>query len=68
MPRHNRPIRIALPTLSDQAAVDILDFLYAAIECFESSYYVQLRRYYNERSRHHRSRPEPALGEDDVPF
>ena len=68
MPRHNRPSRIALPTLSDQAAVDILEFLYAAIECFESSYYVQLRRYHDERSRYNRRRPEPPLGDDDVPF
>ena len=73
MKRHSRPIRIALrialPPLSDQGVVDILEFLHEAIECFESRYFVQIRSYYDERSRHNRRSPPPLpVGTDDDPF
>lgn len=73
MKHHSRPIRIALridlPPLSDQGVVDILEFLHEAVESFESRYFVQIRRYYNERSQHKPRCPEPpTVGPDDVPF
>ena len=73
MKHKSRPIRIALrialPPLSDQGVVDMLEFLHEAVECFESRYYAQISRYYNERSRHNRRCPEPSpVGPDDDPF
>ncbi len=69
MTRHTRPIRIALAPLSDQAAVDILEFLHHAVQCFESGYFSQIQRYYFERSEHQLHQPDPPpCSEDDVPF
>ncbi len=69
MTHRTRPIRIALAPLSDQAAVDILEFLHNAVECFESRYFDQINRYYFERSEHQMRRPAPPpCAEDDVPF
>jgi len=36
------------PRLSDQAAVEILDFLYAFLTDFESAYADQIRRHYQD--------------------
>ncbi|MDO9011483.1 MAG: hypothetical protein Q7U78_06690 [Gallionella sp.] len=44
---------IPLPRLSDKAAVEILDFLQVFTNDFENRYSNQIRRYYDERSRHH---------------
>ena len=68
MTHRTRPIRIALPPLSDQAAVDILEFLHNAVACFESRYFGQIQRYYFERSEHQMSQPDPPPWDDDVPF
>ena len=73
MKHRSRPIRIALrislPPLSDQGVVDILEFLQEAVECFETRNFVQIRRYYNELSRHNRRGPAtPPIGPDDDPF
>lgn len=68
MPHHTRPIRIALPPLSDQAAADILEFLHSAVECFESRYFDQVRRYYNERAERKMCDADPPPWDDDVPF
>jgi len=69
MTHRTRPIRIALPPLSDQAAVDILEFLHNAVECFESRYFDQIHRYYFERSEHQMAQPDPPpCSDDDVPF
>ena len=43
---------IQLPKLSDKAAVEILDFLQVVTNDFENRYSNQIRRYYDERSRH----------------
>jgi hypothetical protein len=43
---------IRLPKLSDKAAVEILDFLQVVTNDFENRYSNQIRRYYDERSRH----------------
>ena len=51
---HSDPIYpcIQLPKLSDKAAVEILDFLQVLTNDFENRYSNQIRRYYDERSRH----------------
>ena len=59
MTHRTRPIRIALPPLSDQAAVDILEFLHSAVECFESRYFDQIQRYYADRSERQMCQPDP---------
>ena len=68
MTHRTRPIRIALPPLSDQAAVDILEFLHDAVARFESRYFHQIHRYYAHRAEHQTRPPDPRPWEDDVPF
>ncbi|MCY7308861.1 MAG: hypothetical protein LH632_22560 [Rhodoferax sp.] len=68
MTHRTRPIRIALPPLSDQAVVDILEFLHNAVACFESRYFHQLHRYYANRSKREMCQPDPPPSDDDVPF
>lgn len=43
---------IQLPKLSDKTAVEILDFLQVFTNDFENRYSNQIRRYYDEHSRH----------------
>jgi ABC-type Zn2+ transport system substrate-binding protein/surface adhesin len=40
------------PEISDQAAHDILGFLYELITAFENKYYAQLNRYDQQREDH----------------
>jgi hypothetical protein len=68
MTHRTRPIRIALPPLSDQAAVDILEFLHDAVARFESRYFHQIHRYYTDRAEHQMRPPRPRPWDDDVPF
>ena len=64
------PVKIRLPPLSDEAAVEIRDFLYDFIERFESHYSAQIRRFYHGRSAHSivQHHPPPHVPEDDPPF
>ncbi len=39
-----------MPPLSDDAVIEILDFLYQIIHRFESQYFDQIHRYYHEQS------------------
>jgi hypothetical protein len=56
-----------MPPLSDEAAVEILDFLHVFMTEFENRYASQIRRYYEERSRY--NRVQHASGETgDPPF
>jgi hypothetical protein len=59
---------IPLRTLSDEAAVEILDFLQVFMTDFEIRYADQIRRYYDERSRHNIVRINPTLATGDPPF
>ena len=43
-------VKIRLPPLSDEAAVEIRDFLYDFIECFESHYGAKIHRFYRDLS------------------
>ncbi len=54
------------PELSDEAASEMLDFLYGFITAFENHYATQLRRYHQPIEP-----PEPDLFEgfdDEIPF
>ena len=70
MRRKSCPVKIRLPPLSDEAAVEIRDVLYDFIERFESHYSAQIRRFYHERSAHNivQHHPLPRAPEDDPPF
>lgn len=57
-----------LRPLSDEAAVEILDFLQVFMADFESRYSDQIRRYYDERSRHNIAPPTFFADIDDPPF
>ena len=57
-----------LPPLSDEAAVTVLEFLQRFTECFESQYYGEIHRYYEERSQTNRKTDDPPPIADDPPF
>jgi len=59
---------IPLPHLSDKAAVEILDFLQVVTNDFENRYGNQIRRYYDERSRHNNVQAAPFKDAVDPPF
>ena len=54
--------------LSDEAAVEILDFLQVFMSDFESRYADQIHRYYDQRSRHNIVQTPPSATTDDPPF
>ena len=59
---------IPLPTLSDEASVEILNFLEELILAFETRYSDQIRRYYDERSQHNIVQSHPHTSSGDPPF
>ena len=64
------PVQIRLPPISDEAVVEIYDFLCDFLRLFESHYGGQIHRFYEDRSfdnlvhRDSHSRPP----DDDPPF
>lgn len=57
------------PPLSDEAAIEILDFLYALITDFEGAYGEQIRRHYQYHAPKHTPDPGPAVADStDPPF
>jgi hypothetical protein len=60
------------PRLSDEAAAQVLDFLYDFIADFESAYYVQLQRNCRDRDAarnlDHAPTPAPRAHRDDTPL
>lgn len=68
MCEHGSPCEPRLPPLSDQAVVEILDFLHHVLTVFESRYSDQIHRYYDERSRHNLIEPDRNPTADDPPF
>jgi hypothetical protein len=62
--------KIRLPHLSDEAAVEIRDFLYDFIERFESHYGAKIHRFYEDRSAHNivQYHPSDHAPDDDPPF
>jgi len=59
---------IPLRPLSDEAVVEILDFLQVFTTNFEIRYGGQIHRYYDERSRQNIVRSNPCVVTDDPPF
>ncbi len=67
MPAPVPALWIAKPELSDQAAAQLLDFLYELLTDFENAYFDQLHRYYatDEPSAENLPAPQhPAPDED----
>jgi hypothetical protein len=58
---------VALPQLSDDAAVQIHDFIYFCLDLFEARYGDQIHRYYQDRSRDGLWEQDPLDG-GDLPF
>ena len=58
MCKHDSPCQPRLPPLSDEAVVEILDFLHEILTVFESRYGGQIHHYYEERSRHNLIEPD----------
>ena len=46
MPEFGPSLWLAKPELSDEAAAQLLDFLYELLTAFENAYFDQLHRYY----------------------
>ena len=59
---------ITLRPLSDEAAVEVLDFLQVFIADFENRYAAQIHRYYEQRTQQNCGRIKPSGGTDDPPF
>jgi hypothetical protein len=60
---------IALPTLSDEAVVEIRNFIEHVLDQFDVHYAPQVRRFYEDRAEHNMVRPPPtAAAPDDPPF
>ena len=59
---------IPLPMLSDEAAVEILNFLEATFQIFETRCAHQIYRYYASISQHNIEQCTPYENIDDPPF
>ena len=59
---------IPMPRLSDDAVVQIHDFIGHFLDLFEARYGDQIHRYYDERSALNMIGPEPTPNIDDPPF
>lgn len=54
------PVKIRLPPISDEAVIEIHDFLYDFVDLFESHYGAQIHRFYEDRSRHNFVHHDPT--------
>jgi hypothetical protein len=68
MCEHDPHCERRLPPLSDEAVVEILDFLHNVLTVFESRYGDQIHRYYDDRSQHNLIETDRNLPVDDPPF
>ena len=59
---------IPMPRLSDQAVVQIHDFIGHFLDLFEARYGDQIHRYYEDRSAHNIVDQQPMADIDDPPF
>ena len=59
---------IPLPALSDEAAVEILNFLEVTYQIFETRYAGQIHRFYDSISQHNIVQRHPLISTDDPPF
>jgi hypothetical protein len=66
---HNiEPADVPMPRLSDDAVVEIHDFITHFLDLFEARYGDQIHRYYDERSAHNMIGPASPPSIDDPPF
>jgi hypothetical protein len=63
-------VKIRLPPISDEAVVEIHDFLYDFVDIFETHYAAQIHRFYQDQSCHNLVRPDPTMpsSDNDPPF
>jgi hypothetical protein len=59
---------IPLPRLSDDAVVQIHNFIAHFLDLFEARYGDQIHRYYDDRSVHNMITPDASPNIDDPPF
>ena len=59
---------IAPPQLSDDAVVQIHDFIHYVLDLFEARYGDQIHRYYADRSQHNMIERGTSTSIDDPPF
>jgi hypothetical protein len=59
---------IPMPTLSDDAVVQIHDFIYGFLDLFEARYGDQIHRYYDDRSAHNMIQSNMPPNIDDPSF
>lgn len=59
---------IPMPTLSDDAVVQIHNFIAHVLDLFEARYGDQIHRYYDDRSAHNMIRADTPPNLDDPPF
>jgi hypothetical protein len=64
----NDPAVIPMPRLSDDAVVQIHDFIGHFLDLFEARYGDQIHRYYEDRAAHNIVGAEPMPDVDDPPF
>jgi len=67
-PHENGPAVIPMPRLSDDAVVQIHDFIGHFLDLFEARYGDQIHRYYEDRSEHSLVGSERIPDIDDPPF
>lgn len=67
-PHDHAAADIPMPRLSDDAVVQIHDFISHFLDLFEARYGDQIHRYYDDRSAHNMIGPEPSSIIDDPPF
>ena len=61
------PYPITLPTLSDEAVVEIRNFIEHVLDQFDSYYAAQVHRFYEDRAEHNMVRTTPPAA-TDPPF
>jgi hypothetical protein len=59
---------VPLPTLSDEAVIQIRSFIEHVLDQFDVRYGAQVWRYYEDRAEHNMLRPPPRTVRDDPPF
>ena len=67
-PHDHASADMPMPRLSDDAVVQIHDFIAHFLDLFEAHYGDQIHRYYDDRSAHSMIGPKPSPNIDDPPF
>jgi hypothetical protein len=65
---HPVTFTINLPPLSDEAVIEIQDFLFEILELFENYYGHQIQRFIDDRSPDNIVQRNPNVPIDDPPF